>query len=92
MEAHLYKPRDGFTNSPIITAVTPSALGPMIQNTDMLHKSTETDPARIAVTGMLLTFIGTIANDDMKQTLLNIETVTEYDNLLGVETLHPRSV
>lgn len=25
----------------------------------------------------------------MKTSLLNIETVTEYDDMLGVETLHP---
>ena len=30
-------------------------------------------------------------NDDcMEKTLLNIETVTEYDDMLGVETLHPQ--
>lgn len=26
----------------------------------------------------------------MDKTLLNIETVTEYDDMLGVETLHPQ--
>ena len=26
----------------------------------------------------------------MEKTLLNIETVTEYDDMLGVETLHPQ--
>lgn len=25
----------------------------------------------------------------MEKTLLNIETITEYNDLLGVETLHP---
>lgn len=27
--------------------------------------------------------------EPMKTSLLNIETVTEYDDMLGVETLHP---
>lgn len=26
----------------------------------------------------------------MEKTLLNIETVTEYNDMLGVETLHPQ--
>lgn len=38
---------------------------------------------------MLLTFVTMNLNDDcMEKTLLNIETVTEYDDMLGVETLH----
>lgn len=40
---------------------------------------------------MLLTFVTMNLNDDcMEKTLLNIETVTEYDDMLGVETLHPQ--
>ena len=38
-----------------------------------------------------ITFVQAIPNDDdMEKTLLNIETVTEYDDMLGVETLHPQ--
>ncbi len=32
---------------------------------------------------------GNNQKDNMENTLLNIETVTEYDDMLGVETLHP---
>lgn len=40
---------------------------------------------------MLLTFVTMNLNDNcMEKTLLNIETVTEYDDMLGVETLHPQ--
>ena len=40
---------------------------------------------------MLLTFVTMNLNDHcMEKTLLNIETVTEYDDMLGVETLHPQ--
>lgn len=43
---------------------------------------------------MFLTFVDN-QKDNMEKTLLNIElnieieTVTEYDDMLGVETLHP---
>ena len=38
-----------------------------------------------------ITFVQAIPkDDDMEKTLLNIETVTEYDDMLGVETLHPQ--
>lgn len=40
---------------------------------------------------MSITFVAIIQdNNGMKKTLLNIETVTEYNDLLGVETLHPQ--
>lgn len=40
---------------------------------------------------MFLTFVITKQNKGrMKTTLLNIETVTEYNDMLGVETLHPQ--
>lgn len=35
---------------------------------------------------MFLTFVDN-QKDNMEKTLLNIETVTEYDDMLGVETL-----
>lgn len=38
---------------------------------------------------MFLTFVDN-QKDNMEKTLLNIETVTEYDDMLGVETLHPQ--
>ena len=37
---------------------------------------------------MFLTFVDN-QKDNMEKTLSNIETVTEYDDMLGVETLHP---
>lgn len=41
--------------------------------------------------GMFRTFVATTRTDnDMEHTLLNIETVTEYNDMLGVETLHPQ--
>ena len=40
---------------------------------------------------MSITFVAIIQdNNGMKKILLNIETVTEYNDLLGVETLHPQ--
>lgn len=40
---------------------------------------------------MFHTFVTSCSNDeDMDKTLLNIETVTEYNDRLGVETLHPQ--
>ena len=40
---------------------------------------------------MFRTFVATTRTDnDMEHTLLNIETVTEYNDMLGVETLHPQ--
>ena len=38
---------------------------------------------------MFLTFVDN-QKDNMEKTLLNIETVTEYDDMLGVEPLHPQ--
>lgn len=40
---------------------------------------------------MFFTFVGVIRKGNgMETTFLNIETVTEYDDMLGVETLHPQ--
>lgn len=63
----------------------------MIQNTDMLDENTDFTCFGIGKPTMFRTF-GQLVKIDlfMKKPLLNIETVAEYNDMLGVETLHPQ--
>ena len=63
----------------------------VIQNTDSLYKNTDIVSHSMGMPIMFLTFVSRNFNgNNMEHALLNIETVTEYDDMLGVETLHPQ--
>lgn len=89
MDSRLYKIQIEFTNLLIFISVIIRGLTLMIQNTDKLHENTDFVSFQAEITIMFLTFAGVILNE-MKKKLLNIETVAEYNDMLGVETWHPQ--
>lgn len=63
----------------------------VIQNTDTLHQNTDFCISPMVKPIMFTIFAIPIPNGkNMENTLLNIETVTEYNDMLNVETLHPQ--
>lgn len=63
----------------------------MIQSTEKLHNITDSAVAAYGKVDNVVYLCHVIKNDDrLKEQLQNIETVTEYAEMLGVKALHPQ--
>lgn len=62
----------------------------MIQNTDSVNIITDLSARNACVKEIITIFVKAKENVMKTNQLLNIETVTEYNDMLGIETLHPQ--